>query len=105
VRTLAARDFEAASRLVVEGAEPWTPDRLSRALSPYFTAHKQILTTPASRAPRFTRIEELEPRRFRAQQTIVDPEGEEDWAVDCIVDLTGPISDELPLLDLQRIGV
>jgi superfamily II RNA helicase len=105
VRSLAARDFEAASRLVVEGPEPWTPDRLARALSPYFTAHKQILTTPASRAPRFTRIEELEPRRYRAQQTIVDPEGEEDWAVDCIVDLTGPISDELPLLDLQRIGV
>lgn len=105
VRTLAARDFEGAARLVVGGPEPWTPDRLSRALSPYFTAHKQILVTPASRAPRFTRIEEVEPRRFRAQQTIVDPEGEEDWAVDCIVDLTGPISDELPLLDLQRIGV
>jgi superfamily II RNA helicase len=105
VRTLAARDFDAAARQLVESAEPWTADRLSRALSPYFTAHKQILTTPASRAPRFTRIEEIEPRRFRAQQTIVDPEGEEDWAVDCIVDLTGAVSDELPLLDLQRIGV
>ncbi|HVZ71891.1 MAG TPA: DUF3516 domain-containing protein [Polyangia bacterium] len=107
VRALAARDFETAARLVAAGedAEPWTPERLSRAIAPFFTAHKQLLTTPDARSPRRTTLSELGERRFRAQQTLVDPDGEDDWSIDCVVDLTTPKRDDEPLLDLQKIGV
>jgi hypothetical protein len=105
VRALAARDYEAAAAKLVAGDEPWTADRLSRAMAAYWAAHKVLLATPAARQPKHTRIDELEPRRFRAQQVLLDPEGDEDWALDCIVDLTEPKPEGTPLLDLQRIGI
>jgi superfamily II RNA helicase len=106
VRTLAARDFEAASHLLVQDvAEPWSAERLSKAIAPFFTAHKVLLTTPDARSPRRTTISELGPRRFRAQQTLVAPEGDDDWSLDCVVDLTEPKPEDAPLLELQAIGV
>jgi hypothetical protein len=105
VSALAAREYETAARYLVAGEEPWTADRLSRAMTPYWTAHKVLLATPAARQPKLTRIDQLEPRRFRAQQVLLDPEGDEDWALDCLVDLSEPKPEGTPLLDLQRIGV
>jgi superfamily II RNA helicase len=109
VRALAARDYAGATRLVAPGtAEPWTPERFAEAMAPYWAEHATLLTTPAARRPSLTRIDELGPRRFRAQQQLIDPEGEEDWALDCIVDLgpaDAPASESTPLLDLQRIGI
>ena len=105
VRALAARDYETAARLVVEGAEPWTAERFTQAMAPYWAAHPVLLATPAARRPSLTRIDELGARRFRAQQTLLDAEGDEDWSLDCIVDLGEDKPEGAPLLDLQRIGV
>ncbi|HSZ84254.1 MAG TPA: DUF3516 domain-containing protein, partial [Polyangia bacterium] len=106
VKALAARDYEAAARVVAadgDAVEPWTAERLALAMAPYWAAHAALLATPAARRPSLTRIDALGPRRFRAQQTLLDPEGDEDWSLDCIVDLDRP--EGLPMLDLQRIGV
>jgi superfamily II RNA helicase len=105
VKALAAKDYETAARLVAGGAEPWTVERFTQALAPYWAAHATLLATPAARRPSLTRLEELEPRRWRVQQTLLDPEGDEDWALDCIVDLTDEKADGGPLLELQRIGI
>jgi len=81
--------------------------------------------TPLARRPSNTLIQEMGPRRWRAQQRLIDPEGDEDWAIDCIVDLSrAPAKDAdarasapgtappgtapaagAPLIELQRIGV
>jgi hypothetical protein len=74
-------------------------------MAPFWAAHKTLLTTPAARRPSLTRLDPAGPRRFRAQQTLLDPEGDEDWSLDCIVDLTEATPEGVPLLDLQRIGV
>ncbi len=105
VKALSARDYETAARHLVEGDEPWTIARFTEALAPYWAAHTALLATPAARRPSLTRLEELGPRRWRAQQTLLDPEGDEDWALDCIVDLNDAKPDGAPLLDLQRIGI
>jgi superfamily II RNA helicase len=107
VKALAARDYERAAGLVRAdaGGEPWAPERLAQAMAPYFAAHPTLLATPAARRPSLTRMDALGPRRFRAQQTLLDPEGDEDWALDCIVDLTEPRPEGEALLELQRIGV
>jgi superfamily II RNA helicase len=105
VKALAARDYEKAGLLVVAGDEPWTTPRLTEAMAPYWAAHKALLATPAARRPSLTRLDDLGPRRWRVQQTLLDPEGEEDWSLDCIVDLTDEKPDGAPLIDLQRIGV
>jgi superfamily II RNA helicase len=106
VKALAARDYETAVRLIAaDGAEPWTPERFNLAMAPYWATHKAVLTTPEARRPNLTRLDELGPGRYRAQQPLIDPEGDDDWAVDCVVDLTEPRPEGTPLLDLQRIGV
>jgi len=106
VRALARRDYPAAVRLVAPGvAEPWTAERFVAAMAPFWAEHTALLTTPEARRPDRTRIDETAPRRFRAQQALIDAEGDEDWSLDCLVDLTSPRADGAPILDLQRIGV
>jgi len=106
VRALARRDYASAARLVAPGAvEPWTAERLTAAMAPFWAEHKELLTTPEARRPDRTRLDETGPRRFLAQQALIDPEGDEDWSLDCVVDLTTARTDGAPILDLQRIGV
>jgi len=108
VGALARRDFAAAARLcapVVGEGEPWTAERLTEAMAPFWAEHAALLTTPDARRPDRTRIDEVDSGRYRAQQVLVDGEGDEDWSLDCIVDLTRPRSDGGPLIELQRIGI
>jgi superfamily II RNA helicase len=106
VRALARRDYPAAARLLMAGeGEPWSAERLTAALAPFWAEHTALLTTPEARRPDRTRLDEPAPRRFRAQQVLVDAEGDEDWSLDCVVDLTAARTDGAPILDLQRIGV
>jgi superfamily II RNA helicase len=85
--------------------EPWTAERLTEAMAPFWAEHATLLTTPDARRPDRTRIDETAPGKFRAQQTLIDGEGDEDWSLDCLVDLTRPRADGGPLLQLQRIGI
>jgi hypothetical protein len=95
----------AALRLLASGraGEAWTAERLTAAMAPFWAEHTELLTTPAARRPDRTRIDELEPGRLRAQQTLVDGEGDEDWSLDCVVDTDTPAGP--PALQLQRIGI
>jgi hypothetical protein len=104
VRALARRDYGAAARLVAAGpGESWTPERLTAEMAPFWAAHPELLTTPAARRPDRTRIDDIEPGRLRVQQTLVDPDGDEDWSLDCIVE--APADGGSPALQLQRIGI
>ena len=91
MRALARRDYAAAAARCCaprRRASAWTAERLTAEMAPFWAAHAELLTTPAARRPDRTRIDELGPGRLRAQQTLVDAEGDEDWSLDCIVDLT-----------------
>jgi Domain of unknown function (DUF3516) len=103
LRLLARREYASAARLLDGGnGEPWTPERLTAEMEPFWAAHKELLMTPDARRPDRTRIDEIEPGRLRAQQALVDAEGDEDWSIDCLIDTDagGP-----PRLQLQRIGI
>jgi superfamily II RNA helicase len=112
VVALARRDAIAAARMIApspsqsdQEGEPWTAERLTEAMAPFWAEHAVLLTTPDARRPDRTRIDELAPGKFRAQQALIDGEGDEDWSLDCLVDLTRPRGDGGPLLQLQRIGI
>jgi superfamily II RNA helicase len=106
VGALARRDHAAAARLVISGDDqPWTPERIAAAMAPFWAEHQTLLVTPDARRPDRTRLDELEPRRFRALQTLVDADGDEDWSLECRADLDRPRTDGGPLLELLRIGV
>jgi hypothetical protein len=103
VRALALRDYPGAAKLLTVGeGEPWTPERLTAEMAPYWAAHPELLTTPAARRPDRTRLDALDAEHFRVQQVLVDGEGDEDWSLDCLVAMA---PDGTPELVLQRIGV
>ena len=104
---LARRDYPAALEALRPGEEAWTADRLEKEMASYFDEHKQLVVTPAARSPRHTLIQELSPRLWEAQQTLVDPAGDEDYAIVTRVDLTAPLlpgEESAPLISLLRIG-
>jgi superfamily II RNA helicase len=124
---LARKDWEEAQRAVFvrEGAEPWTPARLERALAPYFAAHAQVDLTPRARRPDRTALVAEGPKAWRAQQRFgppprplgahealaADPSAaaqaealreadEADWGLECRVDLGQPRPLDAPLIEL-----
>ncbi len=100
---LARKDWEEALAAVRPG--DWTADKLAAEVAPYFAEHKAIMTTPAARSPQHTVLRPDGERIWEAQQRIVDPEEDEDWAIFARVDLTGGTpADEAPVIDLVRVG-
>ena len=83
--------------------EPWTVERLTAEMAPFWAAHVELSTTPAARRPDRTRIDEIERGRLRVQQTLVDVDGDEDWSLDCVVETDA--AGGQPVLQLQRIGI
>ncbi|MBN2573489.1 MAG: DUF3516 domain-containing protein [Deltaproteobacteria bacterium] len=105
---LARRDFAEALAALRDGeAGAWTAERLTAEVAPYFAEHEKILVTPLARSPRKTVLAEAAPRVWEAQQIIVDPEGDEDFAIHARIDLTEPLApgqESAPLIELVRIG-
>ncbi|HEX7508271.1 MAG TPA: DUF3516 domain-containing protein [Polyangia bacterium] len=105
---LARRDFEEARTALRDDEPPvWTADRLATEISPYFTEHEKIVLTPLARNPRNTTLAAVAPRIWEAQQTIVDPAGDEDFAIHARIDLTEPLlpgQENAPLIELVRVG-
>jgi superfamily II RNA helicase len=105
---LSRRDFPEALAALRDGdATPWTAERLAAEVAPYFEEHKQILVTPVARSPRKTTVSPVAPRVWEAQQTLVDPEGDEDFAIVTRIDLSEPLpqgQENAPLIELLRIG-
>jgi hypothetical protein len=88
-------------------AQAWTAEKLAAEVAPYFEEHKQIMITPVARSPRKTTVTEIAPRIWEAQQILVDPEGDEDYAIVTRIDLSEPLAqgqENAPLIELLRIG-
>ena len=106
VGALAERDYEeAATLLCPDEADPWEARRIEAALAPYFDDYDEILFTPLARSPDRTLVKETAPRQWRATQTLLDPEGDDLWCVECEIDLPERQIPEGPILRLRRIGV
>jgi hypothetical protein len=106
VAALGRRDFEAAVELVRQDAEaPWTAGRFAEAMSPYFAEHAAIDLTPRARQAANTVIREAEHRLWEVRHKIVDPEGDEDWGIETVVDLRKDCDETGALIELRRIGI
>ncbi|MFL5319180.1 MAG: DUF3516 domain-containing protein, partial [Myxococcaceae bacterium] len=104
VKALAAKDYETATTLILPREEPWTAARLEAEIAPYFAAHPAIDTTPRSRRPDKTFLKQDGPKRWSVRHNLVDPEGNEDFAIEAVVDLNEDRSEDLPVIELLRIG-
>ncbi len=104
-RALSRREDAEVVRLLAPGdGEPWTAERIAAAMAPFWAEHSALSTTPDARRPDRTRIEEIAPGRFRVQQTMVDAEGDEDWALHGTVDTEADRGEGSPRFELDRIG-
>jgi hypothetical protein len=101
---LAAKRWEAAAAALWQPDAAWPPARLEAELAPYFAEHAAIDVRPAARLPHNTFLQKTGPRTYAARQRIVDPAGEVDWVVECVIDLAAPRPEDAPLLELARVG-
>jgi hypothetical protein len=106
VRALAHHDWEEAALCIrpTEDREPWTEDRLQIEMAPFFALHAELDFSARARSADLTRIDTVEPRVWRIRQTLVDPEGDNDWSLEGTIDLRRGKSLESPLFQLERIG-
>jgi superfamily II RNA helicase len=105
VRALAARDFsEAAGCVRSDPDDPWDEGCFERALAPFFEEYDGIVFTPDARQSRRTLLKKTGPRTWDVSQVLVDPLGDELWAVQGEVDLISDRDPEGPLVRLRRIG-
>ena len=113
VRALAVHDFEEAALLVGpdRGGRSWTPERLQEALEPFFAEHERIDISPAARQARLTAIDEATARDWTFRHVLLDPEGENMWSLEGVIDLgaltvdrESQAAETRRLLRLDRIG-
>jgi hypothetical protein len=105
VKALAARDFEEASESVrSDVAEPWTPERLEQALTPFFEQHERLLADHRARQTQWTVIDAIDSRVFRVRQVLLDPQEDNTWYLEGRVDLSDRDAPEGPLIELLHIG-
>jgi hypothetical protein len=110
VRALSKKDYEsvlmALEDLTDEQGENWTIEKLESRLNQYFQEeHLSISTDPKARSPRFTVIQQVEKSEdLSILQTLVDPDGHNDWYIEVIVHF--PQSRELqrPVMQLKKIA-
>ena len=107
LRAFAGRDGAAALAAIhpLEGEPEWTAATLEEAMAPFYEEHQHVDTRPVARLPHNTVLHKEGPFRWEAMQKVVDPEGESEWMLDCIVDLEAPRPPGAPLIALRRIGV
>ncbi len=70
----------------LDGADGWDQDRWADALDDFFDTYDHVVIEDRARSPRLLRIEE-ESRQWRVTQTVMDPDENNDFVLQAIVDL------------------
>jgi superfamily II RNA helicase len=84
---------------------PWTPERLREAREAYRLEHAPMRLDPEARNLRHTHVAPSDDGgRWIVQQTLVDPDGHNDWILEVEADLAASRAAGEPVLRLQRIG-
>jgi hypothetical protein len=105
VAALAEGDYEEAARCVRQDPDdPWDAERFARELAPFLAEHGRIVFDPEARKAHWAVLKPAGPRRFEVAQALLDPEGENLWAVHGEVDLRGQKDPEEPLVRVLRLG-
>jgi hypothetical protein len=85
--------------------QPWTPARLKQILEAYQVDHDHLCLDPNARNVRHTYVTSADDKKsWRVQQMLVDPEGDNDWVAEFVIDLAESRSLGEPSLRLRRIG-
>jgi len=105
VKMLAVGDFAGAEAAVRQPDDaPWSAERFEERMAGYLDDYEALVFDHTARMTDKTRITEDGRHRWRVMQVLVDPDGDNLWAIHATVDLTGDTAPRGPLLELERIG-
>jgi superfamily II RNA helicase len=104
VAAAARGDYEEAAGFARSAEGELDAALLEQSLAPFLEEYGQILLTPEARRAHHTRIEPREPRLFHVSQVLVDPAGDNLWAIHGEIDLRTERDPEGPLVHVHRIG-
>ncbi len=105
VRALAEKEWEDASAAVLQDPDdPWTPERFEESMKPFYEEYGELVFTPEARRHQHTHIREVDERVWEVAQTMLDPQGDNLWAVQGIVDLRDPDVMDGPLVKVARVS-
>lgn len=95
---------EAPSLLHPDCRSEWKAEHFTRALEPFYAEYETIVQNSSAKQAHLCVIDELEPRRFRVRQVLVDPRGDNFWAIEGEVDLRTDGNPSHPLLQLRTLS-
>jgi hypothetical protein len=108
VRALANKDWEEAVSTVLQNPNDpeslWDPERFEKSMEPFFAEYPELVFTPEARRHQWTQIRSTGDRTWEVAHTLLDPQGDNLWAVLGSIDLRDPDLIDGPLLRLERIG-
>lgn len=104
VRALAVGDAEEATGRLANEDPKQLEELIGTQIRPYFDEHERILTDGRARAPVHLRITKDEPQRWTVEQTLVDAEEHNDWAVRFTLDLPLARRERRPVLRFESVG-
>ncbi len=105
VKALATGDYEAASKRVRQvPGDSWPPDRFEAALQPFLEEYEGLVFDHSARMTDKTRIQEDGRHTWTVMQVLVDPEGDNLWAVHARIDLTDDTAPAGAIIEMDRIG-
>ncbi|HEY7216604.1 MAG TPA: DUF3516 domain-containing protein, partial [Thermoanaerobaculia bacterium] len=84
-RALSIKDWEEAPNLIKQDPDDpqtlWDAERFEQALAPFFEEYGELPFTPEARRHQWTRIRKTGDRQWEVTHTLLDPQGDNLWAV------------------------
>ncbi len=71
-----------------DAGDLWDAARFEAALAPFFEEYGELLSGAEARLHHLTKLTSAGPRRWEVAQTLLDPKGDNTWAVFAEIDLT-----------------
>ncbi|HKI04980.1 MAG TPA: DUF3516 domain-containing protein [Thermoanaerobaculia bacterium] len=108
VRALSQRAWEEAAELVKHDPDDpqtlWDAERFERTLAPFLEEYGELPFTPEARRHHWTQIQSSGDRQWQVAHTLLDPQGDNLWAIQGTIDLRSPDEAEGPIVRVGRIG-
>ncbi|PKN58651.1 MAG: DUF3516 domain-containing protein [Deltaproteobacteria bacterium HGW-Deltaproteobacteria-14] len=105
VKALAEGDWEEAAACVAQAPDdPWDAARFQAALEPFLEEHGRLIFDHTARLTDKTTVQPDGKHRWRVSQVLVDPEGENLWAISGEIDLREDTAPEGPMILVHTIG-
>ncbi|NUO53670.1 MAG: DUF3516 domain-containing protein [Polyangiaceae bacterium] len=102
VKALSAKDWEGALA-AVRKTDGQTAKTFEEWMKPFFAEHSVLHCFSDARKAEHTTMKVTGPATWDAWQTLVDPEGNNDWAIEAEVDLSADVDDASPIILVRKI--